>query len=57
MRAVDNGLLPVQSLVASGVLAEAAGRVGRCGRGDKEHRHRTHLRQSTARGVRRKRGR
>lgn len=36
----------------TGLLAQAGG----CGRGDQEHRHRQHLRESTARGVRRKGG-
>ena len=57
VRAVDEGLQPLQPLVAPGLLAQAAGRARRRGRGDEEHRHRQHLREGAARRIRRKRGR
>ena len=53
----NNGLQPVQSLVASGLLAQAAGRVGGRGRGEQEHRDRQHLRQGAACRVWRERER
>jgi len=53
----DDGLQPVQPLVAAGLLAQAARRAGGCWRGDEERRDRQHLHQGAACGVRRKRGR
>jgi transposase len=57
VRTIDDRLQPVQPLVPPGLLAEAAQCAGRHRRGDEEHRHRQHLHQGAARGVRRKRGR
>jgi transposase len=52
----DHGLQPLQPLVAAGLLAQAAGRAGRCRRGDQEHRDRQHLGQGAALGLRWQRG-
>ncbi len=57
LRSFDHDLQPVQPLVPSGLLGQAARRAGRRGRGDEEHGDRQHLHQGAAFGVRRKRGR
>jgi len=56
-RAVDDDLQPVQPLVTSWFLAQAARRAGGYRRGGEEHRDRQHLHQGATRGARRKRGR
>ena len=53
----DDGLQPLQPLVAPGFLAEAARRAGEHGRRHQKHRDRQHLQQGAAFGVRGKRGR
>ena len=57
LRPVDDGVQPVQPLVAPGLLAEAAERAGRCRRGNEEHRDRQHLREGATRRLWRKKGR
>ena len=46
----------LQSLVAPGLLGQAAKRACACGCGDEKHRDRQHVCEGAARGVRRKRG-
>ena len=57
IRTRDDGLQPIQPLVARRFLAQTAGCAGGRGRGDEEHRHRQHLCESAACRTRRKRGR
>lgn len=52
----DDDLQPVQSVVAARLLGQAARSLGGHRRGDKEYRHRQHLHQGPALGVRGKRG-
>ena len=56
LRPVDDGVQPVQPLVAPELLAEAAERAGRCRRGNEEHRDRQHLREGATRRLWRKKG-
>src|SRR3546814_19967457 len=54
---IDDGLQPLQPLVAAGVLDEVARCLGRGGCGDEEHGDRSQLHQSPALGLWWKRGR
>ena len=56
LRSLDDGLQPLQPLVATGLLAQAARCPGAGWRSDQEHRDRQHLHQGTALRVRWKRG-
>src|SRR3546814_11168634 len=48
---IDDGLQPLQPLVAAGVLDEVARCLGRGGCGDEEHGDRWHLHQSPGLGL------
>ena len=56
LRSIDDGLQPLQPLVAPRLLAALARRAGGCGRGDQEHGDRQHLHQGAALGFWRKKG-
>jgi transposase len=56
LRAGDDGLQPLQQVVAAGLLARHADRAGRGRVGDGQRISRRHLRQSAPLGARRQRG-